>query len=104
LVVKSKKAVYAALLGNLGIAIAKLLAHFIRKCHVGGNLSFFFRYNESSFAINWDKECSRPASERHSFGYGKEQFLVISCVHNDLWYIWVLSLQQGLEAYWGSLT
>jgi len=48
------------------------------------------------------KSSSRPASERHSFGYGKEQFFWSFLVSTMIFGIsGVLSLQQGLESLLG---
>jgi len=104
LVVKSKKAVYAALLGNLGIAIAKLLAAL----YTGSSAMWAETYHSFSDTMNQVllligiKSSSRPASERHSFGYGKEQFFWSFLVSTMIFGIsGVLSLQQGLESLLG---
>ena len=101
MVVKSKKAVYAALLGNLGIAIAKLLAAL----YTGSSAMWAETYHSFSDTMNQVllligiKSSSRPASERHSFGYGKEQFFWSFLVSTMIFGIsGVLSLQQGLES------
>jgi len=102
--VKSKKAVYAALLGNLGIAIAKLLAAL----YTGSSAMWAETYHSFSDTMNQVllligiKSSSRPASERHSFGYGKEQFFWSFLVSTMIFGIsGVLSLQQGLESLLG---
>jgi len=104
LVVKSKKAVYAALLGNLGIAISKLLAAIF----TGSSAMWAETYHSFSDTINQVllligiKSSSRPASERHPFGYGKEQFFWSFLVSTMIFGIsGVLSLQQGLESLLG---
>ncbi|HSF49288.1 MAG TPA: cation diffusion facilitator family transporter [Nitrososphaeraceae archaeon] len=104
MVVKSKKAVYAALLGNLGIAIAKLLAAL----YTGSSAMWAETYHSFSDTMNQVllligiKSSSRPASERHSFGYGKEQFFWSFLVSTMIFGIsGVLSLQQGLESLLG---
>ena len=104
MVVKSKKAVYAALLGNLGIAIAKLLAALF----TGSSAMWAETYHSFSDTINQVllligiKSSSRPASERHPFGYGKEQFFWSFLVSTMIFGIsGVLSLQQGLESLLG---
>lgn len=104
MVVKSKKAVYAALLGNLGIAIAKLLAAL----STGSSAMWAETYHSFSDTMNQVllligiKSSSRPASERHSFGYGKEQFFWSFLVSTMIFGIsGVLSLQQGLESLLG---
>lgn len=104
MVVKSKKAVYAALLGNLGIAISKLLAAIF----TGSSAMWAETYHSFSDTINQIllligiKSSSRPASERHPFGYGKEQFFWSFLVSTMIFGIsGVLSLQQGLESLLG---
>lgn len=104
MVLKSKKAVYAALLGNLGIAIAKLLAAL----YTGSSAMWAETYHSFSDTMNQVllligiKSSSRPASERHSFGYGKEQFFWSFLVSTMIFGIsGVLSLQQGLESLLG---
>lgn len=104
MVVKSRKAVYAALLGNLGIAIAKLLAAL----YTGSSAMWAETYHSFSDTMNQVllligiKSSSRPASERHSFGYGKEQFFWSFLVSTMIFGIsGVLSLQQGLESLLG---
>lgn len=104
MVVKSKKAVYAALLGNLGIAISKLLAAIF----TGSSAMWAETYHSFSDTINQVllligiKSSSRPASERHPFGYGKEQFFWSFLVSTMIFGIsGVLSLQQGLESLLG---
>lgn len=104
MVVKSKKAVYAALLGNLGIAIAKFLAAL----YTGSSAMWAETYHSFSDTMNQVllligiKSSSRPASERHSFGYGKEQFFWSFLVSTMIFGIsGVLSLQQGLESLLG---
>jgi len=104
LVVKSKKAVYAALLGNLGIAISKLLAAIF----TGSSAMWAETYHSFSDTINQVllligiKSSSRPASERHPFGYGKEQFFWSFLVSTMIFGIsGVLSLQQGFESLLG---
>lgn len=104
MVVKSKKAVYAALLGNLGIAISKLLAAIF----TGSSAMWAETYHSFSDTINQVllligiKSSSRPASERHPFGYGKEQFFWSFLVSTMIFGIsGVLSLQQGFESLLG---
>jgi len=72
----SKKAVYAALFGNLGIAIAKLIAAIV----TGSTAMFAETLHSISDTFNQVlllfgiKTSSKAATERHPFGYGKEQF------------------------------
>src|SRR5213078_463091 len=73
---RSKKAVYAALFGNLGIALSKLIAAILT-----GSIalwaetlhSFSDTINQILILIGI-KTSSKAASERHPFGHGKEQF------------------------------
>jgi cation diffusion facilitator family transporter len=94
----SKKAVYAALLGNLGIAIAKLIAALV----TGSTAMFAETLHSVSDTFNQVlllfgiKTSTKAATERHSFGYGKEQFFWSFVVATMLFGIsGILSLQQG---------
>jgi cation diffusion facilitator family transporter len=72
----SKKAIYAALFGNLGIAIAK----FIAGIFTGSTAMWAEAYHSASDTFNQVlllvglKTSQKAATERHPFGYGKEQF------------------------------
>jgi cation diffusion facilitator family transporter len=72
----SKKAVYAALFGNLGIAISKLVAALF----TGSTSMWAKTYHSFSDTINQIlllvgiRTSKKRVSERHPFGYGKEQF------------------------------
>jgi cation diffusion facilitator family transporter len=94
----SKKAVYAALFGNLGIAIAKLIAALV----TGSTAMFAETLHSVSDTFNQVlllfgiKTSTKAATERHSFGYGKEQFFWSFVVATMLFGIsGILSLQQG---------
>jgi len=97
----SKKAVYAALFGNLGIAIAKLVAATL----TGSTAMWAETYHSFSDTFNQVllligiKTSIKPASERHPFGYGKEQFFWSFIVATMLFGIsGVLSLEQGFTS------
>jgi cation diffusion facilitator family transporter len=72
----SKKAVIAALIGNLGIATFKLVAALFS----GSSSMLAESYHSISDTFNQLlllyglKRCRREPDERHRFGYGKEQF------------------------------
>jgi len=72
----SKKAVYAALFGNLGIAISKLIAALF----TGSTSMWAETYHSFSDTLNQIllligiRTSKKKVSERHPFGYGKEQF------------------------------
>jgi cation diffusion facilitator family transporter len=75
-VTSSKKAVYTALAGNLGIAVAKLIAAILT-----GSIAMLAEtlhsmsdtFNQVLLLIGI-KTSVKAATERHPFGYGKEQF------------------------------
>lgn len=76
LVVASRKVVYAALFGNLGIAIAKFTAATFT-----GSVSMWAEaFHSTSDTFNQVllligiKTSLKGATEQHPFGYGKEQF------------------------------
>jgi cation diffusion facilitator family transporter len=105
-VARSKKAVYAALFGNLGIAIAKLIAAIF----TGSAAMWAETYHSFSDTFNQVlllfglRTSARAASERHPFGYGKEQFFWSFVVATMLFGIsGVLSLQQGAGSILGGL-
>jgi cation diffusion facilitator family transporter len=94
----SKKAVYAALFGNLAIAIAKLIAAIF----TGSIAMLAETLHSSSDTFNQVlllvgiKTSTKAATERHPFGYGKEQFFWSFIVATMLFGIsGILSLQQG---------
>lgn len=94
----SKKAVYAALFGNLGIAIAKLIAAIL----TGSTAMFAETLHSISDTFNQVlllfgiKTSTKAATEQHPFGYGKEQFFWSFVVATMLFGLsGILSLQQG---------
>ncbi len=98
----SRKAVYAALFGNLGIAAAKFIAAIL----TGSAAMWAEAYHSTSDTFNQIllligiKTSSRVASERHPFGYGKEQFFWSFLVATMLFGIsGILALQQGFSAF-----
>lgn len=94
----SKKAIYAALFGNLGIAIAKLVgAIFTGSTAMWAETfhSFSDTFNQILLLIGI-KTSAKAATEHHPFGYGKEQFFWSFLVATLLFGIsGVLSLEQG---------
>ncbi len=72
----SKRAIYAALFGNLGIAISKLVAAII----TGSTSMWAETYHSFSDTFNQVlllvgiKASKKQVTEKHPFGYGKEQF------------------------------
>lgn len=100
----SKKAIYSALFGNLGIAIAKLVAAVF----TGSTAMWAETYHSFSDTFNQVllligiRTSARAANERHPFGYGKEQFFWSFLVATMLFGIsGVLSLQQGATSLFG---
>jgi len=97
----SKKAVYTALAGNLGIAIAKLIAAILT-----GSIAMLAEtlhslsdtFNQVLLLIGI-KTSTKAATERHPFGYGKEQFFWSFIVATMLFGIsGFISLQQGFTS------
>jgi cation diffusion facilitator family transporter len=94
----SKRAVYAALFGNLGIAITKFIAAIF-----SGSASMWAEaYHSSSDTFNQVlllfgmKTSTKAASYRHQFGYGREMFFWSFIVATMLFGIsGILSLEQG---------
>ena len=102
----SKKAIYAALFGNLGIAIAKFVAAVL----TGSTAMWAEAYHSASDTFNQVllliglKTSAKAATERHPFGYGKEQFFWSFLVATMLFGIsGILSLQQGAGSILGGL-
>lgn len=97
----SKKAVYAALLGNLGIAITKFIAAIF-----SGSASMWAEaYHSSSDTFNQVlllfgmRTSTKAASYRHQFGYGRELFFWSFIVATMLFGIsGILSLEQGVSS------
>ncbi|MDR4491728.1 MAG: cation transporter [Candidatus Nitrosocosmicus sp.] len=101
----SKKAIYAALFGNLGIAISKLIAALFT-----GSISMWAEtYHSFSDAFNQVlllvgiRTSKKQVSEKHLLGYGKEQFLWSFIVATLIFGIsGVLSLEQGIGSFMGN--
>ncbi len=101
MVVGSKKAVYAALFGNLGIAITKFIAAIF-----SGSASMWAEaYHSSSDTFNQVlllfgmKTSVKAASYQHQFGYGRELFFWSFIVATMLFGIsGILSLEQGASS------
>jgi cation diffusion facilitator family transporter len=107
LVSGSKKAVYAALAGNLGIAIAKLIAAIM----TGSTAMFAETLHSLSDTFNQVllligiKTSTKTATERHPFGYGSEQFFWSFIVATMIFGIsGILSLEQGFNSLLGVKT
>lgn len=97
----SKKAVYAALFGNLGIAITKFIAAFF----TGSAAMWAESYHSASDTFNQVllligiKRSTKSPTERHQFGYGKEMFFWSFIVATMLFGIsGVLSIENGLTS------
>ena len=97
----SKKAVYAALFGNLGIAITKFVAAFF----TGSPSMFAEAYHSASDTFNQVlllvglRTSTRAASDRHQFGYGKDLFFWSFIVATMLFGVsGVLSLEHGISS------
>ena len=106
LVAKSKKAIYAALFGNLGIAIAK----FVAAVFTGSAAMWAETYHSFSDTFNQVllliglRTSTKAATERHPFGHGKEQFFWSFIVATMLFGIsGILSLQQGFGSLFGEM-
>jgi len=97
----SKRAIYAALFGNLGIAIAKFMAAIF----TGSTAMWAEAYHSASDTFNQVllliglRTSVKAATERHPFGYGKEQFFWSFLVATMLFGIsGILSLEQGTSS------
>lgn len=97
----SKKAVYAALFGNLGIAITKLIAAFI----TGSAAMWAETYHSASDTFNQIlilfgiKTSTKAASHQHQFGHGRELFFWSFIVATMIFGIsGILSLEQGASS------
>ena len=97
----SKKAIYAALFGNLGIAITKLIAAIIT-----GSVSMWAEtYHSISDTVNQIlllfgiKQSKRAYSFSHQFGHSREQFFWSFIVATLIFGIsGTLSLENGISA------
>ncbi|MDH3191749.1 MAG: cation diffusion facilitator family transporter [Nitrosopumilus sp.] len=100
----STKAVYAALFGNLGIAVTK----FIAAAMTGSAAMWAESYHSASDTVNQIllllgiKLSKRPATELHPFGFGKSQFFWSFIVATMIFGIsGILSLEQGFSSLLG---
>ena len=100
----STKAVYAALFGNLGIAITK----FIAAAMTGSASMWAESYHSASDTVNQIllllgiRLSKKPANELHQFGFGKSQFFWSFIVATMIFGIsGILSLQQGFSSLLG---
>ncbi len=99
--VSSKKAVYAALFGNLGIAISKFVAAIMT-----GSVSMWAEaYHSSSDTVNQIlllvgiKASTKKATYAHQFGFGKSQYFWSFIVATMIFGIsGVLALEQGISS------
>ncbi|MFB5608291.1 MAG: cation diffusion facilitator family transporter, partial [Candidatus Nitrosomaritimum yanchengensis] len=100
----STKAVYAALFGNLGIAITK----FIAAAMTGSASMWAESYHSASDTVNQIlllvgiKISKKPATDLHQFGFGKSQFFWSFVVATMIFGIsGILSLEQGFSSLLG---
>jgi cation diffusion facilitator family transporter len=99
--VGSKKAVYAALFGNLGIAITKFIAALL----TGSAAMWAESYHSASDTFNQIlilfgiKTSAKAASFQHQFGHGRELFFWSFIVATMIFGIsGILSLEQGISS------
>jgi cation diffusion facilitator family transporter len=99
---ESKKAIYAALFGNLAIAISKLFAALF----TGSTSMWAETYHSFSDTFNQVllllgvKTSKREANEKYPFGYGKEQFFWSFVVAILIFGVsGVLSLEHGISYF-----
>lgn len=97
----SKKAVYAALFGNLGIAITKFIAAII----TGSAAMWAEAYHSASDTFNQVlilfgiRTSTKAASHQHQFGHGRELFFWSFIVATMIFGIsGILSLEQGVSS------
>ena len=100
----STKAVYAALFGNLGIAVTK----FIAAAFTGSASMWAESYHSASDTVNQVlllygiKLSKKPATGLHQFGFGKSQFFWSFIVATMIFGIsGILSLEQGFSSLLG---
>ena len=100
----STNAVYAALFGNLGIAVTK----FIAASMTGSASMWAESYHSASDTVNQIlllvgiKTSKKPATDLHQFGYGKSQFFWSFIVATMIFGIsGILSLEQGFSSLLG---
>ena len=100
----STKAVYAALFGNLGIAVTKFVA-----AGITGSASMWAEsFHSASDTVNQIlllfgiKLSTKPATDLHQFGYGKSQYFWSFVVATMIFGIsGILSLEQGFSSLFG---
>ena len=99
---ESRKAIYAALFGNLAIAISKLFAALF----TGSTSMWAETYHSFSDTFNQVlllvgvKTSKREANEKYPFGYGKEQFFWSFVVAILIFGVsGVLSLEHGISYF-----
>lgn len=99
---ESKKAVLAALFGNLGIAIFKLIAAIFSRSSTmlaEAYHSFSDTFNQVLLLYGL-KKSKKPPDECHRFGHGKEQFFWSFMVAIILFGVaGVLSIREGYHKY-----
>lgn len=100
----STKAVYAALFGNLGIAVTK----FIAAALTGSASMWAESYHSASDTVNQIllllgiRLSNKPATDLHQFGFGKSQFFWSFIVATMIFGIsGILSLEQGFSSLFG---
>ena len=100
----STKAVYAALFGNLGIAVTK----FIAAALTGSASMWAESFHSASDTVNQIlllfgiKMSKKPATDLHQFGFGKSQFFWSFVVATMIFGIsGILSLEQGFSSLLG---
>ena len=106
MVAGSKKAVYVALFGNLGIAIVKMIAAIM----TGSSAMWSETYHSFSDTFNQVllligiRTSTKVPSERHPFGFGKEQFFWSFVVATMLFGIsGILSLEKGFGSLYNPI-
>jgi cation diffusion facilitator family transporter len=96
----SRKAIIAALIANLGIAVAKLVAAGITgsASMVAESIHSFADTGNQGLLFLGGKRARRPADESHQFGYGAERFFWAFVVALVLFTLGALfSLYEGVD-------
>lgn len=100
----STRAVYAALFGNLGIAVTK----FVAAAMTGSAAMWAESYHSASDTVNQIllllgiRLSRKPATDLHPFGFGKSQFFWSFIVATMIFGIsGILSLEQGFSSLLG---
>jgi cation diffusion facilitator family transporter len=96
----ARKAVVAALIGNLGVAVSKLVAFFLT-----GSAAMMAEFYHSVadtvnqvFLLLGLKLGGRPADENHPFGYGRERYFWAFLVAVMIFVVGaVLSIREGIH-------